>query len=83
MLIDMKIGMMADMYKPYVSGVTSYISLYKRYLESYGHEVFVFTFGRGLMDDEPNIIRSPGMRLFVRGIYTNFHYSPAAQALLA
>ena len=29
----MRIGMMADTYKPYVSGVTNYIDLNKRYLE--------------------------------------------------
>ena len=40
----MRIGMMADIYKPYISGITNYISLNKRYLEEAGHEVFVFTF---------------------------------------
>lgn len=58
----MRIGMFADMYTPYVSGVTNYIRLYKRELTRRGHEVFVFCFGgRGREDDEPNVIRSPGM----------------------
>ena len=41
----MRIGMFADMYKPHISGVTNYISLYKSRFEELGHEVFVFTFG--------------------------------------
>ena len=41
----MRIGMFADMYLPHVSGVTNHISLYKRYFESCGHEVILFTFG--------------------------------------
>lgn len=41
----MRIAMLADGYKPKVSGVTSYIELSKRWLEKAGHEVFVFTFG--------------------------------------
>ena len=57
----MRIGMLADTYKPYISGVTNVIDLSKRYLESEGHEVFVFTFGDDTYeDDEENIIRSPG-----------------------
>jgi len=48
------------MYKPYTSGVTNYVVLNKRYLESVGHEVYVFTFGnRDYADDEPNVYRSP------------------------
>ncbi|HET6498995.1 MAG TPA: glycosyltransferase, partial [Coriobacteriia bacterium] len=58
----MRIGMFADMYKPHVSGVTNYISLYKRRFEELGHEVWVFTFGRtDHEDDEPNIVRSPAI----------------------
>ena len=44
----MRIGMMVDTYKPYVSGVTNHVDLHKRALERAGHEVYVFTFG----DDE-------------------------------
>ena len=56
--------MFADMYKPHVSGVTNYISLYKRRFEELGHEVWVFTFGNtDYADDEPNIVRSPAIPL--------------------
>ena len=58
----MRIGMFADMYKPHLSGVTNYISLYKRRFEELGHEVFVFTYGnRDYVDTEANIVRSPGI----------------------
>ncbi len=58
----MRIGMFADMYKPYVSGVTNYISLYKRRFEELGHEVWVFTFGNtNHADDESNVVRSPAI----------------------
>ncbi len=58
----MRIGMFADMYKPHLSGVTNYISLYKERFEELGHEVFVFTFGEtDYQDDEPNIVRSPAL----------------------
>ncbi|MBS3973623.1 MAG: glycosyltransferase [Actinobacteria bacterium] len=58
----MRIGMFADMYKPHISGVTNYISLYKSRFEELGHEVFVFTFGDNSYEDsEPNVIRSSGI----------------------
>jgi 1,2-diacylglycerol 3-alpha-glucosyltransferase len=79
----MRIGMMADAYKPKVSGVTSYITLSKRYLEKAGHEVFVFTFGEeDYVDSEPNIIRSPGLPLVDTGFYFSLHYNRPARQLL-
>ena len=79
----MRIGMMADVYKPHVSGITNYISLNKRYLEKAGHEVFIFTFGDlDYPDDESNIIRSPGLPLVDTGYTLNFRYRRAAKALL-
>lgn len=79
----MRIGMMADVYKPHVSGITNYIVLNKRYLESHGHEVFVFTFGDEDYDDgEKNVVRSPALPLFDTGYYLSLRYSPKAQKLL-
>ncbi len=79
----MRIGMMADVYKPHVSGITNYISLNKRYLEKAGHEVFVFTFGDiDYPDEETNIIRSPGLPLVDTGYSLNFRYRRSAKALL-
>ena len=79
----MRIGMMADTYKPYVSGVTTYIDLNKRALEEMGHEVYVFTFGDlDYKDDEPRVIRSPGLALADTGFYLSLRYKTAAKKLL-
>lgn len=79
----MRIGMLADAYKPYLSGVTNVIDLTKRYLESIGEEVFVFTFGdEDYQDDEPNVIRSPGLPVASTGFYFNVRYSREARHLL-
>jgi glycosyltransferase involved in cell wall biosynthesis len=79
----MRIGMMADTYKPHVSGITNYIDLNKRYLERAGHDVFVFTFGDlDYRDDEPRVIRSPGLPLQNTGYYLSFRYRREAKRLL-
>ncbi len=79
----MKIGMMADTYKPYVSGVTNYIALNKQALETAGHEVYVFTFGDlEYKDDEPRVIRSPGVPLADTGFYLSLRYKTEHKKLL-
>lgn len=79
----MRIGMMADLYKPHISGVTNYISLNKQFLEQLGHQVFVFTFGHGeYQDEESNIIRSPGAPVFVKNLNLNLRYTKRARKLL-
>ncbi len=78
----MRIGMMLDMYKPYISGVTHYVTLNKRVLEQQGHTVFVFTFGgEDYEDDELHVVRSAGLPLIVKetGLSLNLRYSLAAQ----
>ena len=79
----MRIAMMADVYKPHVSGITNYIDLNKRYLEKAGHEVFVFTFGdQDYHDEEQRVIRSPGLPLVDTGYYLSFRHTAAAKKLL-
>jgi 1,2-diacylglycerol 3-alpha-glucosyltransferase len=79
----MKIGMMADIYKTQVSGVTNSIALSKRWLEQQGHEVYIFTFGDdGVIDDEKNIIRTTGVPVVDTGIYLNLRYNRTARHLL-
>jgi len=79
----MRIGMMTDVYKPHVSGITNYISLNKAYLEKAGHEVFIFTFGDlDFADEEERVVRSPGLPLTDTGYYLSFRYSRHAKALL-
>jgi glycosyltransferase involved in cell wall biosynthesis len=79
----MRIGMMVDTYKPYVSGVTNYIDLNKRYLEKERNEVYVFTFSEpDLEDEEERIIRSPGLPLADTGFFLSLRYSREAKNLL-
>ena len=79
----MRIGMMVDTYKPYVSGVTNHVDLHKRALEREGHEVFVFTFGdEDYQDDEPRILRSPGLPLADTGFYLSLRYKTGYKKLL-
>ena len=75
--------MMADVYKPHVSGITNYIDLNKRYLEKAGHEVFVVTFGdQDYHDEEAHVIRSPGVHIVDTGYYLSFRHTVAAKKLL-
>ena len=79
----MRIGMMADLYRPHMSGVTNFIALNKRMLEQAGHDVYVFTFGDpDTIDDEPNIIRAPGIPLAETGAYLSFRYPHRIRRLL-
>lgn len=79
----MRIGMMADIYKTQVSGVTKSIALSKRWLENEGHEVFIFTFGDDeVIDQEKNIIRTSGVPVVDTGIYLNLRYNRRARQLL-
>ena len=79
----MRIGMMTDVYKPHVSGITTYISLNREFLEKAGHEVYIFTFGDiDYPDDEEHVVRSPGFPLTDTGYYLSFRYSRQAKALL-
>lgn len=76
----MRIGMMADLYAPHVSGITNYIKLNKKYFEEMGHEVFVFTFGDiNYEDEEPNVIRSPGVPVFETGYSFNLRHTRKAR----
>lgn len=79
----MRIGMLADAYKPYVSGITNVIALSKRCLEKAGHDVYVFTFGGDdYQDDEPNVIRTRGVPLIDTGYYVSVRYTSQAQKIL-
>jgi glycosyltransferase involved in cell wall biosynthesis len=78
----MRVGMITDMYKPHVSGITTYVALHKRALEGLGHKVFVFTFGDlDYEDDEAGVIRSSGVPVNINdtGFHLSFGFSPAAQ----
>ncbi|WP_420630183.1 glycosyltransferase [Candidatus Leptofilum sp.] len=78
----MRIGMVTACYKPVINGVTRMVSLYKEHLEAAGHEVTIFTLGDPHPNDEPGVVRSPGLMLGDYGYYISMRYSNKAQALL-
>lgn len=78
----MRIGQLTDCYKPIINGVTHFIALHKKTLESWGHEVYVFTIGyEDYQDPEPNIVRSPAVPLSDTGYHLSFRYSSRARRL--
>lgn len=52
----MRIGMMLDMYKPYISGVTNHVETYTKMFIDQGHEVKIFTFGNPLINPQENYV---------------------------
>lgn len=80
----MKIGMLVDRYKPYISGVTNCVAINKEYLEKAGHEVYIFTFGdEDYQDEEKNVIRSQGLPLIDTGFTINLNFSKQAQRIMS
>lgn len=79
----MRIAMLCDMYKPHQSGVTNHIDLNKRSMETAGHEVFVLTFGDlDHIDEDRDVLRSPGIPWGRTGYRFGLGYSPAALDVL-
>ncbi len=79
----MRIGLLTDVYKPVLNGVTNFISLHKRELERNGHEAWVFTPGHtDYPDDEPRVIRSRAIPLSDTGYHLSFGYDRHARRLL-
>ena len=79
----MRIGMMVDLYKPYISGVTIYIEVNRKYLEEMGHEVFIFTFSgeKDFVDEETNVYRSPGLPI-AEGFALNFVHTKRVKRII-
>ena len=78
----MRIGMVTACYKPLINGVTRMVSLYKEHLQAAGHEVTIFTLGDPDPNDEPEVVRSPGLLLGDYGYYISMRYTSKAQKLL-
>jgi 1,2-diacylglycerol 3-alpha-glucosyltransferase len=72
----MRIGQLTEVYKPHISGVANFVSLHKHTLESWGHEVFVFTPGyEAYQDDEPNVFRTPAIPISDTGYHLGLGFS--------
>ena len=76
----MRVGLLADVYKPFMSGVTNFVSQHKQALEALGHKVFVFTLGHiDYEDEELHIYRSPAIPVTETGYQFGFVYSRLAR----
>lgn len=76
----MRIGLLVDVYKPFMSGITNFVSQHKKALEDMGHKVFVFTLGHlDYEDEELHIYRSPAIPLTETGYQFGFVYSRLAR----
>jgi 1,2-diacylglycerol 3-alpha-glucosyltransferase len=76
----MRVGLCVDVYKPFMSGITNFVSQHKQALEAMGHKVFVFTLGHvDYEDDELYIYRSPAIPLTETGYQFGFAYSRLAR----
>ena len=76
----MRIGQLTEVYRPVFNGVTNFISLHKRTLESWNHRVFVFTLGEeDYEDDELYVIRSLAIPLSDTGYHLSFLFSRRAR----
>jgi glycosyltransferase involved in cell wall biosynthesis len=72
--------MMADTYKPYISGVTNCIALSQQTLCEWGHQAVVFTLGHTrYTDGEADVVRSPAIPLLNTGFSLGLSYSRPAR----
>jgi 1,2-diacylglycerol 3-alpha-glucosyltransferase len=73
----MRIVFAADTYKPYISGVTIYMSQHMAELRRQGHEVGLVTFGKKDDPVEEGVLINPGIRLKI-GFSIGLRYTPAS-----
>ncbi len=80
----MRIGILADLYLPHISGITVFVSMYQQTLEALGHEAHVFTFGPAVSAGEEarRVHRTPGIRIGRTGIYFSPRHSSRNQSLI-
>jgi hypothetical protein len=79
----MRIGMMTDVDKPYISRMTNHKSLSKGYLKKAGHAVLIFTFGNfDQADFEQPVERSTGLPPIGTGHTLGFRCNRRAKVLL-
>ena len=72
----MRIGLFSEVYKPYVSGVVTSVTMLKKSLEELGHQVYVVTINNKSnkyeYDEKEHVLRVPGID---SGIYNDFKIS--------
>lgn len=80
----MRIALLTDIYKPSTNGVVHHIAMLKRCLEQWGEEVWLFVpSGKDYEDDEPNVIRIPGIPLADTGYHVSVMLNSRSRKLLS
>lgn len=79
----MRIALISDVYKPVVNGVVNHVALLKRYFEQWGEQVWLFVPGStDHQDDEPNVIRFPGIPILDTGYHIGATVDARSRELL-
>lgn len=79
----MRIALLTDIYKPFANGVVHHVALLKQCLESWGETVYLFVpSAKGYKDDEPNVIRIPGIPLADTGYHLSLGLDRRSRKLL-
>lgn len=79
----MRIALLTDIYKPSANGVVHHVAMLKQCLEAWGEEVWLFVpSGKEVEDDEPNVVRIPGIPLADTGFHISLTLPRRARHLL-
>lgn len=80
----MRIGLLTDIYKPFTNGVVHHIALLKQCLEQWHEDVWLFLPGDSeYEDDEPHVIRTPGIPLADTGYHISLMLNQRSRKLLS
>lgn len=79
----MRIALLTDIYKPSTNGVVHHVALLKQALENLGESVWLFVpSSKEFEDDEPNVIRIPGIPLADTGYHLSLSLPKRARDIL-
>ena len=79
----MRIALLTDIYKPSTNGVVHHVALLKQCLEAWGETVWLFVpSSKEYDDDEPNVIRIPGIPLADTGYHISLSLPRRARDVL-
>ncbi|HXF61110.1 MAG TPA: glycosyltransferase [Caldilineaceae bacterium] len=80
----MRIALLTDIYKPSANGVVHHVAMLKQCLESWGETVYLFVpSSKMYKDDEPNVIRIPGIPLADTGYHLSLGLDRRSRKLLS
>ncbi len=79
----MRIALLTDIYKPSTNGIVHHVAMLKQCLEAWGETVWLFVpSSKEYDDDEPNLIRIPGIPLADTGYHLSLSLPKRARDIL-